>query len=439
MRTSESHTIVLPTVVPAGATGHKPKLLVTAGPLEGREYVITKLPYTIGSGLSNDLSIADSTVSRRHCEIAEDEQGHLIVRDLGSTNGTSIEGVKVTSARLAPNTEVQLGHTRIVAPLVQNHPELTMSAREQFGNSIGRTPLMRHVFHLAEQASRSDVPVLILGESGTGKEELAGDIHLESARSEAPFIVLDCNAFATFEQARLELFGEEHTPGALELATGGTLFVDSIAKLPADAQPLLLRAIETRKDIRFICASKQDLSAMVRNGAFYQPLYYALAVIVIEMPTLRHRRDDIPLLLRSIAERLHVSEVVQAWCEQPATIAFLRRYNWPGNIRELRSLVERLNSLGRIPADLGAFLQGEVKTETEQEDEESGIQISADRPFKDLKNELIEEFERRYLSDLLARNAQNISQSARSAGIERAYLQRLIRKYGMRNTDSTGA
>ncbi len=435
MSTKDSHTIVLPTVAPSGGAGQKPRLLVTAGPLEGREYVLAKFPYTIGSGLTNELSIADSTVSRRHCEITTDENGNLIINDLGSTNGTSIEGVKVTSARLAPNTEVQLGKTRIVAPLMHDRPELTMSAREQFGHSVGRTPSIRHVFHLAEQAAMCDRPVLILGETGTGKEEIAGDIHYESERKDASFIVLDCNAFETFEHAKSELFGDESKPSALELASGGTLFVDSIARMPADAQPLLLRAIETRKDIRFICASKQDLPAMAKNGEFYAPLYYALAVIVIEMPALRRRRDDIPLLMRSITERINASEELRSWCEQDATIAFLRRYNWPGNIRELRLLLERIHSLGRIPADIGAFLQGEIKAEAELPDEEQGFQISADRPFKDLKNELIEEFERKYLSDLLARNAQNISQSARSAGIERAYLQRLIRKYGMRNSD----
>ncbi len=429
---NEQHTIVLPTVAPSGGSGQKPRLLVTAGPLEGREYVIGKFPYTIGSGLANDLSIADSTVSRRHCEIVSDEHGNLTVNDLGSTNGTGIEGVKVTSARLAPNTEVQLGRTRLVVPLVQDRPELTMSAREQFGHSIGRTPLMRHVFHLAEQAAAGDSPVLILGETGTGKEELAGDIHAGSARAGAPFIVLDCNGFGSLERAKRELFGDARTKGALDLASGGTLFVDSISLLPADAQPLLLRAVETRKDIRFICATKQNLGEMAKENTFYPPLYYALAVIVIELPALRRRRDDIPLLLRSLADRLRVNDEVRAWCEQPATIAFLRRYNWPGNIRELRMLVEKLHSLGRIPADIGAFLQGTAKAEAAEEEGEQPFQVSADRPFKDMKNELIEEFERKYLSDLLARNAQNISQSARSAGIERAYLQRLIRKYGMR-------
>lgn len=432
----DEHTIVLPTVAPSGGVGQKPRILVTAGPLEGREYVIAKFPYTIGSGLSNDLSIADSTVSRRHCEIVADEAGGLLINDLGSTNGTSIEGVKVSSAKLSPNTEVQLGRTRLVVPLIQDRPALMMSAREQFGHSIGRTPLMRHVFHLAEQAAANESPVLILGESGTGKEELAGDIHNESLRRGEPFIVMDCGSFASLEQAKAELFGDAHTKSALELASGGTLFLDSLNHLPADAQPLLLRAIETRKDVRFIAASKEPLGMMAKEGAFFQPLFYALAVIVIEMPALRRRKDDIPLLLHSLAERLHVNETLMDWCEQPSTLAFLRRYNWPGNIRELRVMLERIQSLGRIPADLGAFLQNPAQpVEAGVEEAEAPLQVSADRPFKDLKNELIEDFERKYLSDLLARNAQNISQSARSAGIERAYLQRLIRKYGMRNVD----
>jgi pSer/pThr/pTyr-binding forkhead associated (FHA) protein len=188
MDENKLHTIVLPTVTPSSGSGQKPKLLVTAGPLEGREYMILKFPYTIGSGLTNELSIADSTVSRRHCEITLDESGALVINDLGSTNGTAIEGVKVSSARLSPNTEVQLGRTRIIVPLVQDRPELTMSAREQFGKSIGRTPLIRHVFHLAEQAAASDSAVLILGESGTGKEELAEVIGLKKYLNEFTLI-----------------------------------------------------------------------------------------------------------------------------------------------------------------------------------------------------------------------------------------------------------
>lgn len=428
-----SHTIVLPTVAPSGGNGEKPRLLVTAGPLEGREYTILKFPYTIGSGLANELSIADSTVSRRHCEINIDEGGSLVINDLGSTNGTAIEGVKVTSARLAPNTEVQLGRTRIIVPLLQDRPQLTMSVREQFGNSIGRTPLIRHVFHLAEQAAGCDNAVLLLGESGTGKEELAEDIHDESARKDAPFIVLDCNLFTSLEHAHHELFGAEDYKGVLELASGGTLFVDSIDKLPADAQPLLLRAIETRGDIRFIAASNQDLGAMARDNVFYPPLFYALAVIVIEMPALRRRKEDIPLLLSSIATRLHASETIIQWCEQPSVIAFLKRYNWPGNIREMRLLIERMQSLGRIPADIGVFLYGDAMQK--EEDEKTHFMVSADRPYKDAKNDILEAFERQYLCDLLARNAQNVTKAAKSAGIERAYLQKLVRKYGMRNPD----
>lgn len=436
MKAEEQHTIVLPTVAPTGQSAQKPRLLVTAGPLEGREYLIARFPFTIGSGLSNDLSIADSTVSRHHCEIGTLADGTLTITDRGSTNGTSIEGVRVTSARLSPNTEIQLGRTRIVAPLVQDHPELTMSAREQFGHSLGRSALMRHVFHLAERAAQSESPVLLLGESGTGKEELAGGIHRESPRGEAPFIVVDCKTWASAEAAKTELFGSGDVPGALTLARGGSLFIDSIDLLPRDVQPRLLRALEAEGGrVRMLSATKENLSEMAKSGAFDRGLYLALAVIVIELPALRRRKDDIPLLLRAFAEGLGVKEELAAWTEQPSTLAFLKRYNWPGNVRELRALVERLNALERIPADLGAFLQGAAKEPEPVAAEEGPFQISADRPFKDMKNELIEDFERRYLSDLLARNAQNISQSARSAGIERAYLQRLIRKYGMRSGD----
>lgn len=432
----EDQTIALPTVAPSVTTGERPRLLVTAGPLEGREYIIARLPYTIGSGLSNNLSIADSTVSRHHCEIDSDGHGGLLIRDLGSTNGTGIEGVKVTSARLAPNTEVHLGRTRLVVPLVQERAELAVSPREQFGRSVGRSPQIRHVFLLAEQAAASDKPVLLLGESGTGKEELARDIHLESARAEAPFIVLDCNGFDTFERARRELFGDGEARSALDLASGGTLFIDSLNRLPAEAHSLLLRAVESRRDVRFIAASKAPLADLARSGEFSSALYLALAVIVIEMPPLRRRKDDIPLLLRSLSERMKVGEELLAWGEQPSTLAFLRRYDWPGNIRELRTMVERLHALGRIPADLGAFLQSAQSPEAAEVAPEIAKAMASDRPFKDVKIAVIEAFERQYLSDLLARNAQNISQSARSAGIERAYLQRLIRKYGMRGGEA---
>ncbi len=435
---TQQHTIILPTVHPSGSsTGTKPRLLVMAGPLEGHEYTIHKFPYTIGSGLTNDLSISDPTVSRHHCEVHTNDAGDLIIQDLQSTNGTSIEGVKVTSARLSPNTVIQLGRTRILLPLVQNRPELTMSAREQFGNSIGRSSPIRHVFYLAEQAAASLAPVLLLGETGTGKEELAEDIHDASPRKDEPFIVVDCNGLTETESAKRELFGDVTLRGALDLASGGTLFIDSIDRLPQDLHPLLLRAIETRQDVRIISASKADLPAMVKEESFYPPLFSALSVLTIELPPLRRRKEDIPLLIRQLCDRYDLSESLVQWFKQDATISFLKRYNWPGNIRELRTFIERLHVMGCIPADIGAFLQTTEKVVDQTEDESSSaaFTVSADRPFKDAKNDLIEEFERKYLSDLLARNAQNISLSARNAGIERTYLQRLIRKYGMRNAE----
>ncbi len=438
-------TIVLPSPsdIPQGAW-QKPRILVTAGPLQGREFVMTRSVFSIGSGINNDLSIADTTVSKHHCELVIDDKG-LKVIDLGSTNGTSIEGVRVTSARLAPNTEIQLGKTRIIVPVVAEKQDMPVSTREHFGACIGRSPAMRHVFYLAENVAPTDATVLITGEMGTGKEELAQELHNFSLRKDKPFIVIDCSGM-TVERAERELFGrgdcEPPHPGALDLADGGTLLLDEIDALPLDFQPLLLRVLdklETRRigeseshkvNIRFILATQKNLAQEVQQGTFREDLFYRISVAKIDIPPLRRRKEDIPLLLKAIIMRLHGSDELRQWAEQDGTISVLKRYDWPGNVRELRNMIERIHYSGHYPMDLTAFLQ----THKNAEAAEPELVFTADRPFKDAKNDLIEDFERKYLNDLLARNSQNISKSARIAGIERAYLQRLIRKYGMRNT-----
>lgn len=441
-------TIVLPPTsdLPQGSW-QKPRILVTAGPLQGREFVMTRSVFSIGSGINNDLSIADTTVSKHHCELVIDDKG-LKVIDLGSTNGTSIEGVRVTSARLAPNTEIQLGKTRIIVPVVAEKQDMPVSTREQFGACIGRSPVMRHVFYLAENAAPTDATVLITGEMGSGKEELAEELHNFSLRKDKPFIVIDC-ASLTPDRAERELFGAvdadtgDVQTGAFDLADGGTLFLDEIDALPLDVQPLLLRVMdkmETRRigesephkiNVRLIFATQKNLAQEVQQGKFREDLFYRISVARIDIPPLRRRKEDIPLLLKSIIMRLHGSDELRQWAEQDGTISVLKRYDWPGNVRELRNLVERIHYSGHYPLDLTAFLQSHKNSEVSEPE----MIFTADRPFKDAKNELIEEFERKYLSDLLTRNAQNISKSARIAGIERAYLQRLIRKYGMRNTN----
>ena len=173
----------------------KTKLLVISGPLQGREFFVNRDTYTIGSSDHNDLVIGDSTVSKRHCEIIVEESGYQI-RDLDSTNGTMVQGVRVSSAHLAPGAEIQIGKSRIVFCPLQDSNDIPLSSNESFGKMLGRSIPMRRIFYLAETYSPSDATIMITGETGTGKEVLAEEIHNHSPRKNKPFIVIDCAAIS---------------------------------------------------------------------------------------------------------------------------------------------------------------------------------------------------------------------------------------------------
>jgi transcriptional regulator with GAF, ATPase, and Fis domain len=425
------------------------KLLIVSGPLQGREFVVDRDIFTLGSGKHNDLVIEDSTISKRHCEISIDPEGYLI-RDLESTNGTIVQGVKVSSAYLTPGTEVQLGKTRLVFCPLPEANDFPLSPNENFGAMIGRSMGMRRVFHLAETYAPTDATIMITGETGTGKEILAEEIHRHSPRHDKSFIVIDCAAMAK-DLIESELFGHvkgsftsanADREGAFELANGGTVFLDEIGDLSPDLQPKLLRVLEKREirrvgdnrirkiDVRIICATNRMLATEVNEGRFREDLYYRLSVVQMELPPLRRRRVDIPLLVKKFLADLHGAAALEAIAEFDRTMEVLKRHDWPGNVRELRNLIEVAFYSERRPVDLSAFLSlGRLRAGRKSEPD---LSASADKPFKDAKNELIEEFEKSYLLDLLSRNQNNVSRSAREAGIERAYLQRLIKKYGMK-------
>jgi transcriptional regulator with GAF, ATPase, and Fis domain len=427
----------------------KTKLLVVSGPLQGREFVVHKDLFTIGSGSHNDLVLEDTTISKRHCEIAVDADGYQI-RDLESTNGTSVQGVKVSSAYLTPGAEVQLGKTRLVFCPLQGSNDIPLSRNESFGAMFGRSMAMRRVFYLAETYAPTEATVTITGETGTGKEILAEEIHRHSPRRDKPFIVIDCAAMAK-ELIESELFGHvkgaftganADREGAFELADGGTVFLDEIGDLSPDLQPKLLRVLEKREirrvgdnrirkiDVRILCATNRAIAMEVNEGRFREDLYYRLSVVQIELPPLRRRREDVPLLLRKFLSDLHGPQAVEAVADFDRTMEVLKRHDWPGNVRELRNLIEAAFYSERRPVDLSAFLSLDRLRDGRRGEPE--VVFSADKPFKDAKNELIEEFEKSYLHDLLGRNRGNVSRSAREAGIERAYLQRLIRKYALK-------
>ena len=428
----------------------KCKLLVVSGPLTGKEFIVSSETVTLGSGANNDLIISDVTVSRRHCEIELTPDGYAI-RDLGSTNGTYVQGVRIQAAYLGTGTEFQTGGTRLVFCPLQETCEYRLSPSASFGRLHGQSAAMRHVFYLAERYARTESTILIEGETGTGKEVLAEEIHKHSPRKDKPFIVIDCASLAR-ELVASELFG--HTrgaftgaitdrTGAFEAAEGGTVFLDEIGDLAPELQPQLLRVLEKREirrvgsnsvrriNVRILCATNKKLQQEVNTGNFREDLYFRLSVVHIEIPPLRKRKDDITLLAGRFMQEFLGKAATPHLSNIEATGKVLARHNWPGNVRELRNLVEIACHSEQQPIDLASFLYlGSAEPRAMD-------RISSERPFKVVKQELIQEFELGYITDLLKRHAGNVSQAARQAGIERAYLQRLVRKYGLRNTSES--
>ncbi len=429
----------------------KAKLLMISSTERGREVPIDKDVFTIGAGAQNDLIVTDAAASRRHCEIHQREEGFFL-RDLGSTNGTMVQGVRVCEVYLTQGVEFQVGTTRMVFSPLQETMSYPLSDLEQFGRLNGVSAAMRRVFHLAETYARSDAAILIQGETGTGKELLAEALHAHSPRSKKPFVVIDCGALAT-GVIESELFGHAkgaftgagaERVGAFEAAHGGTVFLDEIGELDLSLQPKLLRVLEKKEvrrlgantvrpvDVRIIAASNRNLEREVREGRFREDLFYRLSIVKIELPPLRQRKDDIPLLVRCILKDLTGSDDVTAWAEFEKSMTLFRQHDWPGNARELRNVIEMAvrGSTGAI--DLGACLSLGRMGATNPD---AGADDQSDLPFKEAKNQLVDQFEKDYLVKLLDRNDGNISRAAREAQIERAYLQRLVRKHELNGKD----
>ncbi len=447
-----SHTVMLTRKgTPRSLLLQKSKLLIINGPEQGREVLIDKDSFTIGAGSQNDLIVPDPAASRRHCEIQQRVEGFLL-RDLGSTNGTTVQGVRVCEVYLTQGVEFQVGTTRLVFCPLQETVSYPLSARESFGRLNGRSTAMRRVFHLAETYARTDAAVLIQGETGTGKELLADALHAHSPRSKKPFVVIDCGALAK-GVIESELFGHAKGSftgagaeriGAFEHAHGGTVFLDEIGELELHLQPKLLRALEKKEvrrlgantvrhvDVRIIAATNRNLEREVREGRFREDLYYRLSIVKIEMPPLRQRKDDIPLLVQCFLKEFTGSGEPTAWPDFERSMMLFRQHEWPGNARELRNVIEMAvhGSAGRI--DLGACLTLGRISEAEAGAEPAE---SSDMPFKLAKNQLVDHFEKDYIEKLLERNGGNISRAAREAQIERAYLQRLVRKHGLNPRD----
>ncbi len=407
---------------------------VIDGPSRGTSALSDGEPLTIGTAEEVSLRLADRTVSRFHLELSA-EVGGVLARDLGSTNGTYVGGVRLREAVVPSGTTIALGDSRV---RVLDAGSASLDAGVTVPGLVGRSPAAQALALRVARAAATDAPVLVTGESGTGKELVASALHALSPRAAGPFVVVDAGAVAP-GLVQSELFGHEKgaftgareaRKGALERASGGTLFIDEIGELSGTLQPMLLGALARRTirrvggereipiDVRVVTATHRDLRAAVNAGTFRADLYHRIAVLRVSVPPLRARVDDVPELVDHFLaaagfdgprSEIVPDDVLARFCDHP----------WPGNVRELRNAVEAALALREPP-------------ELEAPEPTGAFREILGRPFREGRDEAMARFERAYLEALLERARQNVSAAAREAGVDRTYLHDLMKRHGLR-------
>ncbi len=307
----------------------------------------------------------------------------------------------------------------------------------EFPDMVGRSAAMQHVFDRIRQVANADVTVLIQGESGTGKELVARAIHDLSTRKGHPFIAANVGALPE-SLVESELFGYEkgafsgaarQKPGWFEMANGGTLFLDEIAEMPPKTQVDLLRVLEQRElrrlggeasipiDVRLIAATNRDLDELTAEGTFRQDLYYRINVVPLRIPPVRERRDDIPLLVEHFLQQAEERHARQSRQVAPAAMRILCDYPWPGNVRQLRNLMERLVVTVESPTVHAEDLPPEFRVTPRQ-----GVTTL---------EEAVQEAERQAILAALANCNQHRERTAQVLGVSVRTLHYKMNRYGL--------
>ena len=408
-----------------------------------------------------DLSLGEGLtgmdVLRRAKEIRA--QTAVIMITAHGSETIAVEAMKAGAEDYVPkpfdNDEIRVVVTRALERTRlerENRLLLDRIAREVgFENLVGTGPAMRKIFETIQKVAETDLTVLVRGESGTGKELVAQALHHRSARARRPFVAVNCAAISR-ELVESELFGHEkgaftgadaRRAGRFEAADGGTIFLDEIGDMAPETQAKVLRVLQERSfervgggkpievDVRVVAATHRDLETDVKEDRFREDLYYRLKVVEIEIPPLRERLEDLPMLvarfLEQVAERL----------DRPrkpigeAALARLARHPWPGNVRELRNVVEQaaVMASGEEIAEEDLRLDGSASLAPKT------LAPDDAATFGDAKKLAVEQFERDYLLRALRQNGGNISRTAEAIGMVRQSLQQKIRELGLRDED----
>ncbi|MBX3264425.1 MAG: sigma 54-dependent Fis family transcriptional regulator [Labilithrix sp.] len=404
---------------------------------------------TAGSAVHCELVVADKSVSRLHFELDPQPDG-LWVRDLGSRNGTYVNGVKIVEARVPAGSVIRVGTTDMTVAYGNPEPPAEPSRADEptaFGGLEGWSASMREVFATLASLAKTESSIIIEGEPGTGKKALARAVHDASARAGAPFVVVECAGLPNPSEIAEAL--EE----ALGSAEGGTLVLDAPAELPLAVQRELTPPFDA-KAFRVIVTTQRDLRRLVNQGAFRENLYFRIAGATVRVPPLRERRGDlVPLLERFLGEQVELAT--------PSLLADLERLPWMGNVRELRLYAEGLRSGDLVRAVATAHLdavdsddfrnvrlaEGDLGTmeaptlPTLLGSEPAAADIGRMLPialepwfligFKEFRERWIDLGEREYLRRLMLRTSRSSSAASREAGLERTYLYRLLKKHGV--------
>jgi two-component system response regulator AtoC len=435
---------------------------------------------TIGRAPDNDISINHPSISRKHAVL---HVGSAVwIEDLGSANGTFVtpaaqtrggSEARTTGLALERVPAGQLVTLRVGQGLMLGSRLLalrspdeaaTASSAPLVGRTSGVVPVvnddaMTALYATAKRAAASSLPVLILGETGVGKEILAETIHARSSRAMAPFLRLNCAALSE-SLLESELFGHEQgaftgainaKPGLLETAGGGTVFLDEVGELPLSFQVKLLRVLEdhkvtrvgglrpTRIDVRFVAATNRDLEAEMAQKRFRQDLFFRLNTITFVVPPLRERQGEIqPLAEAFVAEASRQLGRETPPAIGPDALAYLMSYEWPGNIRELRNVMERAVVLCQAPtltfADLAApTLRPSPPPPTAERAAQARVAVTMrTEPAEpaDLRGE-IELVERRRIVEALESCAGNQTRAARQLGISRRTMVSRMEAFGL--------
>lgn len=386
---------------------------VIAGADVGRAFVVdgvTPGRVFVGTGPACALPLRDRTISRRHLAL-EAEETRLRVTDLGSKNGTRVNELAVRDVLLAGGERIVIGGTTLGVTRL-HATTASLGTDTQWGLVVGGSREMRRLFPVLARLASSDVPVLLEGETGTGKRLVAATIHGEGSRADRPFAELACASLTdtTFDAELAQAFAE---------VRDGTLFVDEIGELSGPAQVKLIRAFERPTPFRVVASTRHDLDEAVVRGRFRDDLFHWLAVGRVELPPLRARRGDVPLLVAHFCRELGgdpstiTKELLATW----------QAHRFPGNVRELRSAVSKRLTLGAL-AEVDAPRQ-QVRT-----DDGIAALLAEKLPLADARARVVEAFERRYVEHMLRETGGNVARAAAASGVARRYFQILKSKRG---------